>query len=313
MRIGFIGVGTMGEPMAASLLKAGHSVAVLAHRNRAPVERLLAQGASETTAAAALAAQVELLFTCLPNDAAVEQVLTGPEGVLAGAERPAGQPSLVIVDCSTIAPATSQRLAEQARARGAELLDAPISGGQAGALAGTLAVMVGGSPAAYQRALPALQAVGRSITHVGPNGAALAVKLGNNLVVAAELVAIAEALALAKASGVDTAVAQRIMAASTARSYILNERVPGTMLTGNLAPAFRLELLRKDLGLALEHGMALGVPMFATAEVHQLYTQAQGLGKGALDSTAIVQLYEEALGQSLATAADADDADQPDA
>ncbi len=313
MQIGFIGVGTMGEPMAANLLRAGHAVAVLAHRNRAPVERLLALGATVAVSAAALAAQVELLFTCLPNDAIVEQAIAGPEGVLAGAARPAGQPGLVIVDCSTIAPATSQRLAEQARALGAELLDAPISGGQTGAIAGTLAVMVGGSRAAYERALPALQAVGRTITHVGPNGAALAVKLGNNLVVAAELVAIAEALALAKASGVDTAVAQRIMAASTARSFILNERVPGTMLTGNLTPAFRLELLRKDVGLALEHGMALGVPMFATAGVHQLYTQALGLGKGALDATAIVQLYEEALGQSLAAAPEADDADRPGA
>lgn len=295
MRVGFIGIGTMGEPMATNLLRAGHEVMVLAHRNREPVERLLAAGATEASGAAELAHRVEVLFTCLPNDTVVEQVVAGPEGVLAGAVA-----GLIIVDFSTIGPGTSQRLAAQAREVGVELLDAPISGGKVGAEAGTLAIMVGGSRAAFERVLPVLQAVGKSITYVGANGSALAVKLGNNLVVAAMLVAISEALALAKASGVDTAVAQSIMANATARSFVLNERVPSTILAGNTAPSFKLELHRKDLGLALEHGMALGVPMFATAYVHQLYTQALGLGKGALDTTAISQLYEDALGLSLA-------------
>lgn len=299
MRVGFIGIGTMGEPMAANLLRAGHQMMVVAHRNREPIERLLAAGATEARSAAELARKVEVLFTCLPNDAIVEQVVAGSEGVLAGALE-----GLVMVDCSTISPGMSQRLAIKAREVGVELLDAPISGGKVGAEAGTLAIMVGGSQLAYERALPALQAVGKSITYVGANGSALAVKLGNNLVVAAMLVAISEALALAKASGVDTAVAQSIMANATARSFILNDRVPPTILAGNTAPSFKLELHRKDLGLALEHGMALGVPMFSTAHVHQLYTQALGLGKGALDTTAISQLYEDALGLSLAAGGD---------
>jgi len=293
-RVGFVGVGTMGEGMAANALKGGFEVSVVAHRNRAPVDRLVRAGASEAASVGDLVRGVEVLVTCLPNDDVVTEVLTGPGGVAEAA--PEG---LIVVDTSTISPLTSQRLAAALAEQGVTLLDAPISGGQAGAQAGTLAIMVGGPQDAFDLVRPLLESMGKSITYVGANGSALAVKLANNLIVAAQLVAISEALTMTTKAGVDPALAQQILANATASSRMVNEKVPNTVLKGNLQPGFRLELMHKDMGLALDFGKSLEVPMFSTALVHELYTQAKGLGKGALDCIAISQLYTEPTGTSL--------------
>ena len=292
-RVGFVGVGTMGEPMAANLLKAGFQVAVVAHRNRAPVERLTSQGATEAGSAADLARDVQVIVTCISDDAAVEQVLTGKGGIAEGAHE-----GLIVIDASTISPLTSQRLAADLAARGITLLDAPISGGQNGAIAGTLAIMVGGPREAYDRVLPVLEAMGESITYVGKNGSALAVKLANNLIVAAAQISISEAFTMVAKAGVEPGLAHSILVNATAGSRQL-DGIKTNLLAGNLQPGFKLSLMRKDMGLALDFGKALGVPMFSTALSHQLYTLAMGLGKGDLTSIGIAELYTDATGASL--------------
>lgn len=292
-RVGFVGVGTMGGPMAANLLEAGFQVVVTAHRNRAPVERLIGQGATEAGSLAEMAREVEVLVTCVSDDAAVEQVLTGKGGVVEGARQ-----GLIVLDTSTISPLTSQRLAAALASRGVTLMDAPISGGESGAIAGTLAIMVGGRREAYDRALPVLQAMGKSITYVGANGSALAVKLANNLIVAATQIAISEAFTMIAKAGVETGLAHGILVNATAGSRHL-DGLKNNLLVGNLQPGFKLSLMRKDMGLALDFGQALGVPMFSTALSHQLYTLAMGLGKGDLTSMGIAELYTDATGADL--------------
>jgi 2-hydroxy-3-oxopropionate reductase len=292
-RVGFVGLGTMGEPMAANLLKAGFQVAVVAHRNRAPIERLTSQGATEARSAAELAADAQAIVTCVSDDAAVEEVLTSARGIGEGAHE-----GLIVIDTSTISPLTSQRLAADLASRGVTLLDAPISGGQNGAIAGTLAIMVGGPREAYDHILPVLEAMGKSITYVGQNGSALAVKLANNIIVAAAQIAISEALTLAAKAGVDPGLAHSILVNATAGSRQLDS-VRTNLLAGNLQPGFRLSLMRKDMGLALDFGKALGVPMFSTALSHQLYTLAMGLDKGDLTAIGIAELYTNATGVSL--------------
>ncbi len=295
-KVGFIGVGAMGEPMAANLLRAGFAVQVMAHRNRAPVERLLAQGATEGETPRELGAHNDLVMVCISNDEAVRQVTLGKDGLVH-----AGHPGLIVVDASTISPLTSQEVAESLKEAGIHFLDAPISGGQGGAQAGTLSIMVGGPEDSYEQALPVLQAMGSSVTYIGANGSALVVKLSNNLIVGAMLTAISEGLTLAAKCGVEADVTQQVLSTATARSWILQERVPSSLLAGNLEPGFKLELMRKDMGLAQDLGHAAGVPMFLTALVHQLYTQAEGLGKGELDCFAISQLYTDATGVNLAS------------
>jgi 3-hydroxyisobutyrate dehydrogenase-like beta-hydroxyacid dehydrogenase len=292
-RIGFVGVGIMGEPMAANLLKAGFQVTVMAHRNRAPVERLKAQGAIEAASAAEMAHVAEVIVTCVSDDAAVEQILTGRGGIAEGAHK-----GVIVVDTSTISPLTSQRLAADLAARGVTLLDAPISGGQNGAIAGTLAIMVGGPREAYDRVLPVLEAMGKSITYVGKNGSALAVKLANNLIAAAAQIAISEAFTMMAKAGVEPGLAHSILVNATAGSRQL-DGIRSNLLAGDLQPGFKLSLMRKDMGLALDFGQVLGVPMFSTALSHQLYTLAMGLGKGDLNAIGIAELYTDATGADL--------------
>jgi len=294
-KVGFAGLGTMGEPMSANLLRQGFELYVVAHRDRAPVERLVEAGAKEADSIAELASLVEVLISCVPDDAAVREVMLGEGGVLAG-----GAKGLIVVDTSTISPGTSQEVAAALAGKGITMLDAPISGGQVGAIAGTLAIMVCGPRAAYETVLPVLQAMGANITYVGGNGSALAVKLANNLIGAAAIVAISEAFTMVAKAGVDPGLAHEILANATSRSWMLQEKLAMSLLADNLQPGFKLKLMRKDLGLALDFGKELGTPMFSTALVHQLYTQAMGLGKGELDCFGVAELYTDATGVSLA-------------
>jgi len=293
-RVGFVGVGTMGEPMATNLLKAGFDVVVVAHRRREAVERLVAAGAVETDTVAKAAGQVDAMVLCVSDDAAVESVTLGAEGVLSGGRR-----GLIVIDTSTISPLTSQCVADALREKEITLLDAPISGGQGGAIAGTLAIMVGGPKEAFERVRPVLDAMGKAITYIGPNGSALVVKLANNLIVGAIASATSEALTMAAKAGVDTGLVQRVLSEATARGVFIQERLPNSLLVGNLQPGFKLSLMRKDMGLALDFGKEMGVPMYMSALVHQLFTQAQGMGLGDLDTTAIAELYTRATGTSL--------------
>jgi 3-hydroxyisobutyrate dehydrogenase-like beta-hydroxyacid dehydrogenase len=294
-KVGFVGVGTMGEPMSANLLKSGFELSVVVHRDRAPVERLIEAGATEVGSIAEMASIVEVLVSCVPDDAAVREAMLGKGGVIGG-----GRKGLIVVDTSTISPRTSQQVAAALADEGVMLLDAPISGGQVGAIAGTLAIMVGGPREAYDAALPVLEAMGKNITYVGGHGSALAVKLANNLIGAAAMVAISEAFTMVAKAGVEPGLAHQILSNATARSWMLQEKMARNLLADNLQPGFKLSLMRKDLGLALDFGKELDTPMFATALVHQLYTQAMGLGKGDLDCFGVAELYTDATGVSLA-------------
>ena len=292
-KVGFVGVGTMGEPMAANLLKAGYALLVT-DMNPAPVQRLVQAGAQEAASVAEMAGQVEVLLTSLPSGAILEQVILGEQGVLAG-----GQEGLVVMDTSTVAPLTSQRLAAALEEKGIEMLETPVSGGQSGAIAGTLAIMVGGSRDVYEQVLPILEKLGKNITYVGDHGSALTIKLCNNLIIGAVMVAASEAFTMAAKAGIEPGLVHEILSNATARGWILQEYMDKKVLAGDLEPGFKLSLERKDVGLALDFGKALGVPMFMSSLVHQLYTQAYGLGKGDLDCFAISELYTEATGVSL--------------
>jgi 2-hydroxy-3-oxopropionate reductase len=295
MKVGFVGVGAMGEPMALNLLKKGHALSVVVHRNRAPVERLVEAGATEVGSIAEMASLVDVLVSCVPDDAAVEEAMLGETGVIAG-----GAAGLIVVDTSTISPGTSQRVAAALAEKGISMLDAPVSGGQGGAVAGTLAIMFGGPREAHDKVLPVLEAMGKNITYVGANGSALAVKLANQIIGAAAIVAISEAFSAAAKFGVEPGLVHQILSNATGRSWMLQEKMAMSVLAGNLKPGFKLSLMRKDVGLALDFGKDLEVPMFVTALVHQLYTQAMGQGKGDLDCFGLCELYTDATGVSLA-------------
>jgi len=293
-KVGFIGLGNMGEPMAGHLLDAGFELWVTAHRQRGPIERLVARGAHEEASAASLASKVDAIVTCVPDDEAVREVLFGEQGVSSG-----GQEGLYVVDASTVSPETSKACASQLAHRGITMLDAPISGGQVGAIAGTLAIMVGGPEDAFHAVEPLLEAMGEKITYVGDNGSALVVKLCNNLIVGAIMLASSEALTMATKAGVDPGLVHSVLSSATCRGWIIQEKLAATLLEGNLEPGFKLKLMRKDMGIVQEYGRVLGVPMFVSGLVHQLYTHAQAAGKGDKDSYAVSEVYTDAVGVSL--------------
>lgn len=291
--LGFVGVGTMGGPMAHNLLKAGYEVLV-SDTNPAPVARLIEAGAKAADSVAEMASRVDVLLASLPSDAIVEQVMLGPEGVAAG-----GRSGLVVVDTSTVSPLTAQRVSAVLEDKDIAMLEAPVSGGEGGAIAGTLAIMVGGRRDAYDQVLPVLQAIGKNITYIGDHGSALVIKLCNNLIIGAIMVAASEALTMAAKANISPGLVHEVLSTATARSWIFQEYMGNTVLAGNRKPGFKLSLEHKDLGLAVDFGREIGVPMFVSSLVHQLYTQAQGLGKGEMDFSAIADLYTEATGVSL--------------
>ncbi len=238
--IGFLGLGIMGKPMVRNLLRAGYAV-VAYNRSPGAVAEVVASGALAASSPADVGARASIVITMLPSPAIVEEVLLGNEGV---AERLA--PGSITIDMSTIDPATARRIAETLAARGVAALDAPVSGGDKGAIEGTLAIMVGGDAAAFERALPVFHAMGKNVTHVGPSGAGQVAKACNQIIVGVTIQAVAEALALAKASGLDPAVVRQALLGGFAQSRILE--VHGQrMVEGNFVPGARASIHRKDL------------------------------------------------------------------
>ncbi|HLK11828.1 MAG TPA: NAD(P)-dependent oxidoreductase [Candidatus Binatia bacterium] len=289
MRIGFIGLGIMGAPMARNLLRAGHALVVYG-RTRARVEALVAEGATAADAPAALAAEVDAVVTSLPDTPDVEQVLEGERGVLAGA-----RPGLLVIDTSTIAPDAARALAARAAACGVALLDAPVSGGEQGAIAGTLSIMVGGDPAAFARARPILAAIGRQATYMGGAGQGQATKLVNQVIGAVTLAAVAEGVVLAARAGLDPGAVVQAVGGGAAASWMLTNLAP-RMQRRDFAPGFMVRLQQKDLRLALAAAARLGVPLPATALVHQLFAAVEARGGGALGTQALVTALEALAG-----------------
>jgi 2-hydroxy-3-oxopropionate reductase len=293
-KIGFIGLGIMGKPMARNLANAGYEL-VVHNRSRDDVDLLLAEGPAFSAAdsPADVARQCEIVITMLPDSPEVEQFVFGDNGLIGelGSRH-------LLVDMSTIAPATSVRVYEAAKERGAAALDAPVSGGDKGAIAGTLSIMVGGDDAAFQRALPVFEAMGKTIVHVGGAGAGQIVKACNQIVVAINYAAVSEALVLGAKAGVDPAKVIQVLSGGLAASRVMEMRGP-TMVSGEFAPGFRVNLHRKDLGIALATGRETGVPMPVTAIVGQLYDSLAASGKGDLDHSSLITLFEQLAGASL--------------
>ncbi len=282
-RVGLIGPGIMGRPMVANLLKAGHGVAVHARRHEAAAP-LAAVGATVCASPREVAERADTVFTVVSDTPDVEAVLLGPDGVIAGA-----RPGTLVVDMSTVSPTATRRIAAALAARGVAMLDAPVSGGEAGAIAGTLSIMVGGPAEAFQRALPLLQVLGTNVVHVGGSGAGQVAKLCNQVVVAETVNAVAEALALARAAGVDPARVREALLGGFAGSRVLE--VHGRrMLEGDYAPGFRARLHDKDMRLVRELAAEVGVDLPGAEHVAGLIAALVARGEGDLDSSALARL-----------------------
>ncbi|TMB23430.1 MAG: NAD(P)-dependent oxidoreductase [Deltaproteobacteria bacterium] len=285
MRVGIIGLGIMGAPMARNLLRAGHPLTVYT-RTRARAAGLLAAGAAWADSPAALAAAVDAVVTMLPDTPAVEAVMAGPDGVLAGARA-----GLLAIDMSTIDPAAARALAERASETGVALLDAPVSGGEQGAIAGTLSIMVGGAAAAFDRAGPLFAALGKRVTYMGGPGQGQMTKLVNQVVGAGTLAAVAEGVLLAAGAGLDPAAVVEAVGGGAAASWMLAEQAP-RMQRRDFAPGFMVRLQQKDLRLALASAERLGVPLPLTAVVQLLFTAVEARGGGELGTQAILTALE---------------------
>lgn len=285
-RIGYIGIGIMGRGMARNLLKAGFPVTVH-NRTRAKAEALAADGAVVADSPAAVAAVSDVIITNVPDSPDVEQVLTGPRGVLE-----ALRPGCVVIDHSTISPAVTRRLAAKVEAAGAYFLDAPVTGGEAGAAAGTLTIMVGGPLAAFERVRPVLEAEGKTIVHVSPeNGSGQTVKLINNAVIAGFLGALAEGYTLARKVGVDVETVARVLGSGPGRSAIGDVKTP-KMLGRDFSPSFFLRLHHKDLDLAMEAAREVDAVLPVTSTMAQLFTAGVAMGFGDLDNSAVARVVE---------------------
>ena len=285
-RVGFVGLGAMGEPMARSLRRAGFDVAASVHRRRDALERLRADGVSEAADPADAAARSDVVILCVPDAPHVEDALFEPGGVAHGA-----CPGSLVIDMSTISPVASRRFAQRLAERGVDFVDAPVSGGPARARDGTLTIMAGASPQAFARAEPVLRAMGTP-HHLGPVGMGETVKLVNQIIIANVMIANAEGLLFAQRAGADLDSVRAVLATATASNYLLAEWLPKTWLAGKLDGGFALDLLRKDLAAALEAARAFDFPMPATGLAYQLYTTRSARGDGALDYSAIVKSYE---------------------
>ncbi len=284
-RIGFVGLGIMGRPMVANLRAAGYAVTVW-NRSRPGIEEALRAGATEAAGPAAVADQADVFITMVTDSPDVEAVITGPGGAMEGLRAGA-----VVVDMSTISPAVTRGLAARLAERGVAMLDAPVSGGDAGAIAGTLSIMVGGEAEVVARVRPIFEVLGGTITHVGPVGAGQTVKLCNQVAIAGTLEGVCEALTLAQKSGVDPARMLEAISAGAAGSWQMSNLGP-RIIDRDFAPGFMVRLLQKDLRLALAAAQAVEQPLPVTALVHQLFHHLQAAGAGADGTQALARVLE---------------------
>ena len=285
-KVGFVGLGIMGKPMARNLLKAGFELNVHS-RSRPPVDELVSEGATAADSPSACASGMDAIVTMLPDSPDSEAVILGDDGVLSGARAGA-----TIIDMSSIAPATSQRIAAACEAKGVDALDAPVSGGEPGAIAGQLAIMVGGKREAFDHCEPIFQAVGKSYVLCGGYGAGNTTKLANQIIVAANIEAVGEALVLVRKAGLDPNDVIEAIRGGLAGSNVLNAKAP-MMIAGNFDPGFRIRLHQKDLNNALLTGKELGVPLPVTALVQQMIGALVVGGKGDRDHSAIATFIED--------------------
>ena len=287
--IGFIGLGIMGRPMAKNLLKAGYPL-VVHSRSRGPVDELVGAGAKAASSPREVAGQCEVLITMLPNSPDVELVALGKDGIVEGPRS-----GLLLADMSTISPIVSQKVGKALAAKGVRMLDAPVSGGEKGAIDGALSIMVGGDQAVFDAVLPIFQPMGKTITLLGPLGFGGFTKLANQIIVAVNLTALAEALTLAKKAGLDRGLTLKALAGGLAGSRCLDQKT-SNYVANSYQPGFKIDLHFKDLGLIMESARALGVPLPATSVVQELFSALRVKGRGGLDHSAVITLLEDLAG-----------------
>lgn len=289
---GYIGLGLMGKPMAQNLLKAGYPL-VVHNRSRAVVKDLVQEGAQEAFSPQEVASRSDIVFTNLPDSPDVNQVVLGEEGVIEGARE-----GMVYVDHSTIKPSTARSIAERLAEKGVLSLDAPVSGGDIGAQQGTLAIMVGGPEEALEKVRPLFDVVGKTITHVGGAGAGQIAKAANQVMVAAQMVALGELLVLAKKAGADPEKVIQAIQGGAAQCWTLDVK-PERLFAGNRQPGFKAYMQEKDLNIVMETARDYGTPLLAAGVHAQLYNSMLQLGMGELDNSAVIGVMEKLAGVSL--------------
>jgi 2-hydroxy-3-oxopropionate reductase len=290
--VGFIGLGIMGKPMAKNLMEAGYELVV---HNRSPekAEELAAEGATAAGSPREVAEGCDVVITMLPDSPQVEEVLAGEGGVFEGVREGA-----LIVDMSTISPVVTESLAASAKEKGASLLDAPVSGGDVGAIEGTLSIMVGGEEADFERAKPLFDVMGKTVTHVGPTGAGQVTKAANQIVVALTIEAVSEALVLGSKGGVSPEKILDVLGGGLAGNKVMEVKRE-KFLSHTFDPGFRSELHHKDLGIALAAGREYGVALPVTAVVDQMLLTMRRKGWGGEDHSALLRIIEDQSGHEI--------------
>ncbi len=292
LKIGYIGLGIMGKPMARNIMKAGYEV-VVHNRSRQSVQELVDEGAIAAHSPAEVASQVDVVFTNLPDSPDVELVALGNEGILEGAHK-----GLIYVDNSTIKPATARAVGERLAEKGVAMLDAPVSGGDIGAIEGTLTVMVGGPADALELVLPVLEAMSKTITHVGGLGDGQIAKAANQIMVAAQMVAMGELLVLAQKAGADPQRVIQAIRGGAAGCWTLDNK-PQRLFAGNRAPGFKAYMQAKDLGIVMDTAREYGIPLPSAAVHTQLFNAMLEMGMRELDNSAVLGVIEKLAGESL--------------
>jgi 2-hydroxy-3-oxopropionate reductase len=292
MRVGYIGLGLMGKSIARNILKAGFPV-VVHNRSQGAVEELVSEGAKAAANPAEVARQVDVVFTNLPDSPDVEQVALGSGGIIEGAHD-----GLIFVDNSTIKPASARRIAEVLGEKGVQCLDAPVSGGDIGARQGTLAIMVGGPQEALERVWPIFEAMGKTITHVGEAGAGQIAKAANQIMVAAQMVAMGELLIFARKAGADPEKVVQAIRGGAAQCWTLDVKPP-RLFQGNRSPGFKAYMQAKDMGIVLDSARQYGIPLPSAALHTQLFNAMLAMGLGELDNSAVIEVIESLAGVNL--------------
>lgn len=292
LKVGYIGLGLMGKSMAGNIMKAGFPL-VVHNRSREVVEELQAEGAKTAKSPAEVAEQVDVVFTNLPDSPDVELVTLGIGGIIEGAHQ-----GLIFVDNSTIKPGTARHIAERMGEKGVICLDAPVSGGDIGAQQGTLAIMVGGPIQALEQIRPILESMGKTITHVGDTGAGQIAKAANQIMVAAQMVAMGELLIFARKSGADPQKVVEAIQGGAAQCWTLDVK-PERLFAGNRSPGFKAYMQAKDLGIVLDTAREYGIPLVSAAVHNQLYNSMLEMGLAEQDNSAVIGVLEALANTNL--------------
>ncbi|MFC2065039.1 NAD(P)-dependent oxidoreductase [Chloroflexota bacterium] len=293
-RIGYIGLGLMGKSMARNLLKAGYPL-VVHNRSHAAVDELCGEGAQAAATPAEAAEQVDVIFTNLPDSPDVEEVALGMNGIIEGAK-----PGTIFIDNSTITPASARLIAYELGKKGILSLDAPVSGGDIGAREGTLTIMVGGPKEALMKVTSILDVIGKKITHVGDSGAGQIAKAANQIMVAAQMVAMGELLIFAQKAGADPVKVVDAIKSGAAQCWTLDVK-PERLFNGNREPGFKAYMMAKDLNIVMDSSREYGVPLPASAENSQIFNAMVQMGFGDLDNSAVIEVIETLAGTRLQT------------